>query len=54
MREKCPNTEFFLVRSFPHSECEKIWIRKNSVLGHFSRSEYFATDGNFDKRGGFE
>ena len=34
--EVCPNTEFFLVRIFPHSD----WIRsrKNSVFGHFSRS----------------
>ena len=38
LREKCPNTDFFLVRIFPHSD----WIRtrKNSVSGHFSRSEY--------------
>ena len=37
LHEKCPNTEFFLVRIFPHSD----WIRtrKNSVFGHFSRSE---------------
>ena len=36
LREKCPNTEFILVRIFPHSD----WIRtrKNSVFGHFSRS----------------
>ena len=26
LREKCPNTEFFLVRIFPHSE----WIRKDT------------------------
>ena len=25
LREKCPNTEFFLVRIFPHSD----WIREN-------------------------
>ena len=55
LREKCPNTEFFLVRIFPLSD----WIRtdtpylsvfspnaakcgpeKNSVFGQFSRSEY--------------
>ena len=38
LREKCPNTEFFPVRIFPHSN----WIqtRKNSVFGHFSRSGY--------------
>ena len=35
-RGKCPNTEFFLVR-IP-SECGKIWTRKNSVFGHFSRN----------------
>ena len=48
LREKCPNTEFFLVRIFPHSD----WIRispysvqmrenteqKNFVFWHFSRS----------------
>ena len=36
LREKCSNTEFFLVSIFPHSD----WIRtrKNSVFGHFSRS----------------
>ena len=34
-REKCPNTEFFLVRI--QSECGKIWTRKNSIFGHFSR-----------------
>ena len=52
IREKCPNTEFFLVRIFPHSD----WIRrftpysvrmrenttrKNSVFEHFSRCENF-------------
>ena len=26
LREKCPNTEFFLVRIFPHSD----WIRRNT------------------------
>ena len=34
--EKYPNTEFFLVRIFPHSD--GIRTRKNSVFGHFSRS----------------
>ena len=42
LREKCPNTEIFLVRIFPHSH----WIRRDteylsrniSVFGHFSRS----------------
>ena len=35
--EICPNTEFFLVRI--QSDCGKIRTRKNSVFGHFSRSE---------------
>ena len=26
LREKCPNTEFFLVRIFPHSD----WIRRDT------------------------
>ena len=34
--EKCPNTEFFLVRI--QSEYRKIWTKKNSVSGHFSCS----------------
>ena len=50
LHEKCPNTEFFLVRIFLYSsecrkirtrkksECRKIQTRKNSVFGHFSRS----------------
>ena len=47
LREKFSNTEFFLVRIFPHSDwirslriakCEKIRTTKNSVFGHFSRS----------------
>ena len=33
--EKCPNTEFFLVRI--QSEYRKIWTKKNSVFGHFLR-----------------
>ena len=28
LREKCPNTEFFLVRIFPHSD----WIRRDTVF----------------------
>ena len=50
LREKCPNTEFFLVRIFPYSD----WIRKSPysvrirenmdqkklLFGHFSRSGY--------------
>ena len=55
LREKCLNTEFFLVRIFfglnteryrvygvslrIQSECGKIRTRKNSVFGQFSRSE---------------
>ena len=38
LREKCPHTEFFLVRI--QSECGKIQTRKNSVFGHVSRSEF--------------
>ena len=38
LREKYPNTEFFMVRIFRHSDCGKIRTRKNSVFGHFSRS----------------
>ena len=42
--EKRPNTEFFLVRIFPHLDWirwdteQKIRTRKNSAFGHFSRS----------------
>ena len=36
--EKFPNTEFFLVRFQP--EYRKIRLRKNSVLGQFSRSVF--------------
>ena len=62
LREKCPNTEFFLVRICPHSD----WIRrdpeylsvlspnagkyrpeKNYVFGHFSRSETLYNNANF-------
>ena len=47
LREKCPDTEFFLVRIFLYSdwirgftqfEYRKVRTRKNSVFGHFSRS----------------
>ena len=45
LREKCPNTELFLVRIFLYSDCiriqseyRKMRIRNNSVFGHFSRS----------------
>ena len=37
LREKCLNTEFFLVRIFPHSNWTR--TRKNSVFGHFSRRD---------------
>ena len=36
LREKCPNTEFFLVRI--QSEYRKIRTRKNTAFRHFSRS----------------
>ena len=36
LREKCPNTEFFLVRI--QSKYRKIWTGKNSIFGHFSGS----------------
>ena len=39
VREKCPKTEFFLVRIFPYLNW--IWSRKSSVFGHFSRWEMF-------------
>ena len=54
LHEKCPNTEFFLVRIFPTLDwirrdtsylsvfspnAIKIRIRKNSVFGHISHSE---------------
>ena len=46
LRERCPNTELFLVRIFQYlnlriqSEYRKIRTRNNSVLGHFSRSAF--------------
>ena len=52
MREKCPNTEFFLVHIFLcsdwvgylriQSEYSKLRTRNNSVFGHFSRSALFS------------
>ena len=39
LRERRPNTEFFLVCI--QSESRKIRTRKNSVFGHFSRSVLF-------------
>ena len=38
VREKCANTEFFLVRIFLYLD-RKIRTRKNSVFTQFSRSE---------------
>ena len=35
LHEKCPNTEFFVVRIFLHSD--RIQTRKNSVFGHFTQ-----------------
>ena len=49
LQENCPNTDFFLVCS-PHSEwiqreysvrMLEIWTRKNSVFGHFLRSDSY-------------
>ena len=36
LREKCPNTVFFMVRV--QSKYRKIRTRKTSVFGHFPRS----------------
>ena len=53
LREKCPNTEYFLVRISPHwdpacgvplriqSESAEMRTKKNSVFRHFSRSEFW-------------
>ena len=41
LREKCPNTELFLVLIFLYStEYRKIRTRNNSVFGRFSRCVY--------------
>ena len=38
LREKCPNTEFFLVRIFLYSDwLQEIRANKKFVFGHFSR-----------------
>ena len=42
LNEKCPNTEFFLVRI--QTEYGKIRTRKNSVFGNFSRRVIYAKD----------
>ena len=40
MREKCPNTEVFLVRIFLYSvQMQENKDQKKSISGHFSRSE---------------
>ena len=40
LREKCPNTEFFLIRiSLYRTEYKKIRTRKNAVFGQFSCSK---------------
>ena len=45
MREKCPNTEFFLVRIFLYSvRIQENKDQKNSVFRHFSRSGAFVND----------
>ena len=49
LREKCPNTEFFLVRIFLYS----VWIQentdqKNSVFGHFSNTIIYKDNCGFD------
>ena len=47
LREKCPNTEFLVVRI--QSECDKILARQNSVLGLFSRN-LSVTPHSYDER----
>ena len=43
LREKCRNTEFFLVLIFLYSvRIQEIQTRKNSVFEHFLRSEVFS------------
>ena len=37
LREKCLNTEFFLVRIYPYSDYSKLRTEKNSVFGHFTQ-----------------
>ena len=40
LREKCPNTEFSLVRIFLYSDwIQKKTDQKNCVFGHFSHSD---------------
>ena len=42
LREKCPNTEFLLVRIFPYSvQMRENRDQKNSVFRQFSRSGYY-------------
>ena len=42
LREKCPNTELFLVRI--KFEYRTIWTRNNSVFGHFSHQNSMNSD----------
>ena len=42
LREKCPNTELFLVRI--QSEYRKIRIRNNSVFGHFHAMDIYRSN----------
>ena len=42
MREKCPNTELFLVRIW--LEYRKIRTRNNSIFGHFPRNDIYHED----------
>ena len=42
LREKCPNTELFLVRI--QFKYRKIWTRNNSVFGHFSHQNSLNSD----------
>ena len=59
---KVPNTEFFLVRIFPHSvnlriqsECGKIWTRKISYLNTFHAVSEILSLKLFEKsRGNFQ
>ena len=44
-REKCPNTEFFLVRIFQYSvRIQENMDQKKSLFGHFSCSELVVRD----------
>ena len=49
LREKCPNTEFFLVRIQP--KYGKVRTRKNSLFGHFLLSVNHTSRENFENFG---